>query len=415
MADDDKLKISWDDLSSKQVDEKLKAQEAISSTQAHYESSQVNTPKQTRRFEWIYNTVVYLSLFGALGGLFGWAFGEILHYRPNQQAEARELAQQYDEMVRVEERLQSTPEEIEQKTHRIRRQGQNNPYFQIYIDKTLTDEQREERTKQQLEIDRGKDFIASLLFFGISGVAIAAMLAMADSVIERNINGAIIHGSIGAVVGAAGGLFVALVVARIQEQMIPDDSMQSFTRRMVTQAICWGLLGLFFAATPGLILRNGKRLLIGALGGVIGGVIGGLLFVPLEQLVGNEHVSRLVAITSVGLVAGMACGVIENAVKSGWLKVESGLIAGKQFVLYRNPTFIGAHPMSHIYLFNDPLVGKRHAAIHIAGNGYEIEDLPLGSRTYVNDRQVTRQRLRNGDKIRVGGTVFHFQEKTKAV
>ncbi len=415
MSDDEKLKISWDDLSSKQVDEKLEAQDAISSTQSHYQATHIAVPKQQRRLGFLYNTIVYLSLFGALGGLLGWGFGEILHYRTNQQRQAIDLFKEYEEIVRAAEKIQSTPAQIEDRTRRTRLQGARNPYFQILIDNSMTDEQKADATRQQLDIERNKDFIANLLFFGISGVAIAAMLAMADSVIERNLNGAIVHGSIGAVVGAVGGVFVALVVDRIQEEMIPIESMQSLAWRMGTQAICWGLLGLFFAATPGLILRNGKRLLIGALGGVIGGVIGGLLFVPLEEYLGNEHISRLVAITCVGLVAGFACGVIENVVKSGWLKVEAGLIAGKQFVLYRNPTFIGAHPMSHIYLFNDPYVGKRHAAIHIVGNGYEIEDLPLGSRTYINDKEISRQRLRNGDKIRVGGTVFHFQAKAKTV
>jgi hypothetical protein len=175
------------------------------------------------------------------------------------------------------------------------------------------------------------------------------------------------------------------------------------------------VLGLFLAAAPGIILRNAKRLLIGMIGGLIGGVIGGLAYVPLQDLSGNEHISRLIAIVLIGLVAGLACGIIENVVKTGWLKVDSGLIAGKQFVLYRNPTFIGSHPMSHIYLFNDAQVGRRHACVHIVGNGYELEDLPLGTMTYVNGKPVKRQRLRPGDEIQVGKTRFHFQERRKSV
>ena len=37
--------------------------------------------------------------------------------------------------------------------------------------------------------------------------------------------------------------------------------------------------------------------------------------------------------------------LIENVIKSGWFKVEEGVIAGKQFVLYRNPTYIGSSPL----------------------------------------------------------------------
>ena len=121
--------------------------------------------------------------------------------------------------------------------------------------------------------------------------------------------------------------------------------------------------------------------------------------------------SRLIGLGAIGTVAGAASGMIENAAKSGWLKVTQGLIAGKQFILYRNPTFIGSSPENQIYLFKDPHVGRRHAAIHLVQGGFELEDLPLGAATLVNGRTVTRTRLKNGDQVQVGGTRFLFQEK----
>jgi hypothetical protein len=415
MADqDDKLKISWDDLSTESVEKKLLEQQAVSSTQEHYEQANVSVPKRSRRFDFLLNTVVYLTLFGALGGLLGWGFGEVLHFRPNQQAEARDLIRQYDEIVIALKKVQATPEQIDRTTRPIVEAGKDNPYFNIYINPKLSDLMKEQKTVEQLELDEGKDFVASLLFYGVCGVTIAVMLAIADSVIERNINGAIIYGSIAAVVGVAGGLAVALVINRIQQDLAPMREMQSTSQMIVTQVISWGLLGLFLASTPGIVLRNGKRLLIGMVGGVIGGSIGGLAYVPMQELVGNEHISRLIAVVLIGGLAGLACGLIENVVKTGWMKVESGLIAGKQFVLYRNPTFIGSHPMSHIYLFNDPSVGRRHACVHIVPGGYELEDLPLGTRTYINDKPINRARLKSGDRVRVGQSEFLFQERSKA-
>ena len=152
---------------------------------------------------------------------------------------------------------------------------------------------------------------------------------------------------------------------------------------------------------------------IGMIGGLVGGIIGGVLFDPLARATGNVHLSRLLAIIVIGVVAGVGTGLIENAAKSGWFKVTSGLIAGKQFVLYRNPTYIGSSPQCHIYLFKDPQVGKRHAAIHVLPGGFEIEDLPLGAKTVVNGNSVTRARLRNGDKVSIGATTFNFQEKPR--
>lgn len=411
---DDKLKISWDDLSSDSVEKKLKEQQAVASTQEHYQATNVAVPQRKRRFDFLLSAIVYLSLFGAIGGLIGWGLGEVLRYRPDAQKEAIELISQYELVVTSMKKTQATPEEIERDTRTLRKAGDSNPYFRIYIDPTLSDQQKEERTIAQVRSDSERNFIAGLIFFGVCGIAISVMLAIADAVIERNINGAIIYGSTAAVVGAVGGLVVAYVINIVQTQLIPTDETPEMGMRILANVISWGLLGLFLAATPGLILRNGKRLLIGMVGGLIGGAIGGIAYAPVQDAVGNEMISRLIAVVLIGLLAGLACGVIENVVKTGWVKVESGLIAGKQFVLYRNPTFIGSHPMSHIYLFNDPAVGRRHACIHIVPGGYELEDLPLGSRTFVNDKPVTRTRLKLGDRIKVGQTEFIFQEKTKA-
>jgi hypothetical protein len=222
---------------------------------------------------------------------------------------------------------------------------------------------------------------------------------------------------------------VSLFLDRIYQSIVGDtliDATPSPLRQLLARAVEWGVLGLFLSLAPGLILRNVKRLAIGLAGGLVGGVVGGLLFVPVTRLAASDAVNqyvtitnpdllgRLVGIVTIGLVAGLSTGMIENVVKAGWFKVSDGLIAGKQFVLYRNPTYIGSAPWCHIYLFKDPQVGKRHAAVHIVPGGYEIEDLPLGSKTFVNGLPVARAKLKAGDHVKIGATTFSFQEKVKA-
>lgn len=159
--------------------------------------------------------------------------------------------------------------------------------------------------------------------------------------------------------------------------------------------------------------RRWKALVIlGLLGGLVGGLVGGAVYDPLALFTERPEVSRLIALCAIGVFAGATTGVIEDAAKSGWVRVIAGLIAGKQFILYRNPTFIGSGPDCQIYLFKDDKVGRRHAAIHVVPGGFELEDLPLGAPTLVNDRPVRRARLRHGDRIAVGSTTFLFQEKT---
>ena len=139
----------------------------------------------------------------------------------------------------------------------------------------------------------------------------------------------------------------------------------------------------------------------------LGGLIGGALY----GLIPEKHVSGLAAFVAIGVIAGLSTGLLENAVKSGWLKVTRGIIAGKQFILYRNPTYIGSSPDCQIYLFKDSNVGKRHAAIHLLPTGIEIENLPLGTATLVNGKSVERAKLKNGDEVQISKTSFRFQEK----
>jgi hypothetical protein len=221
------------------------------------------------------------------------------------------------------------------------------------------------------------------------------------------------NGALSAVLGLIGGITVSLFIERIYRTVAGDGprTASGFTvQDMFAHAAAWGVLGLFLTAGPGLLLRNPRKLAIGIAGGLIGGVVGGALFDPIGALAGIE-MSRLIALVTIGGIAGFSTAMIENVAKTGWLRVTHGLIAGKQFILYRNPTYIGSAPDSQIYLFRDPKVGRRHAALHLVPGGIDIEDLPLGSHTRVNGKAVSRIRLHHGDEIAIGATRFEFQEK----
>ncbi len=173
------------------------------------------------------------------------------------------------------------------------------------------------------------------------------------------------------------------------------------------------MLGLFLSAGAGIVMRNRKKFLIGVAGGLVGGMVGGALFEPVRLITGSPQAARLIALLAIGAASGVGTGLIENATRAGWLRVIAGVLAGKQFVLYRNPTFIGAAPDCQIYLFKDSKVGPRHAAIHLVPGGFELEDLPMGGKTLINSLPATKARLRHGDRIAVGSTVFLFQERAK--
>ena len=411
----EKLTISWDDLSAPAVDETLREREAVGRTKAHFETA--NVPAADRaagRSKWWTKAPIYLTLFGLLGGAAGWAAGLPFHLRPDAEAAAREWIRQYDSLAPAEAAGKITPREADLARKEVARSAGVNPYFAAHVDPSLTDRERERATLDALAADRWRDLIADLLFYGVAGLFVAAALAAADRVVERDWSGAAVNGLVGATLGLIGGLAVAMVVDRLFAVAVGGvDSAYTAARQTAARSVSFGVLGLFLAAAPGVVMGSVKRMVIGMLGGLVGGLIGGLLFDPLSAAA-NPEVGRLVCVASIGALAGLASALVENALKTGWLKVASGVIAGKQFVLYRDPTFIGSAPMSHIYLFRDPAVGRRHAAIHhTAAGGFEVENLPPGGPTLVNGKPVSRSRLKPGDQLSVGRTTFLFQEKEK--
>lgn len=425
------------------------------------------------------NTIFALALFGLIGGLLAWGLGTLLEFKADLRQDSAERIAGVKQLIKVSEEGRLTPEQARGAVDGAIENGRaENPYFGLAViavdadfrrkmldritvlerTKEISPEEAKKRRDRELTEGRAENpdfavmvddsldnatkvkklqdaaaaretegnaiieqqsiraFIGNVLAYGVRGVIIGMLLAIAVPLTENNLSAALINGSVGAALGLLGGVAAAFVTSQIQGMVAGagPDSSQHYLATVAT----WGALGLFLTLAPGIVMRNRKKLVIGLAGGLIGGLIGGVLFEPISEIEfvkdNYSRIPELVAMISIGLLAGLATGLIEDAAKSGWLKVAQGLIAGKQFILYRNPTYIGSSPDCQIYLFKDPKVGKRHAAIHIVPNGFEIEDLPLGVNTLVNGKSVSRTRLKNGDRIQVGSTQLVFMEKEQA-
>jgi diguanylate cyclase (GGDEF)-like protein len=57
---------------------------------------------------------------------------------------------------------------------------------------------------------------------------------------------------------------------------------------------------------------------------------------------------------------------------------------------------------------DDNTVSRRHACIQPGDDGYYAVDLESTNGTFVNDRQVSRCRLQDGDYVRVGNAIYRF-------
>jgi hypothetical protein len=232
---------------------------------------------------------------------------------------------------------------------------------------------------------------------------------------------------VGLVVGIVGG-FICSIAAELayaplsklaQSQSGDSQSALStfgFVLQMFGRGLAWCLAGVAMGLGQGIALRSKRLLAYGLLGGVVGGLLGGILFDPIDMmLLGGDkpsaHISRMIGFTVIGACVGAMIGLVELLARDAWLRMTQGPLSGKEFLLFKDLMNVGASPKSDIYLFNDALVAKDHAIIRSIGDECEIEARATTHPVLVNNRTVTRSRLRHGDNVTIGRTVFVFQRR----
>ncbi|QDU93042.1 FHA domain-containing protein [Lignipirellula cremea] len=406
----DKISITHGELYSDQTERKLQQGSGGQLSQPY-----PTAPEQASRLPWtavFYHSLVYMSLGGLLGGFSGWLLGEIVNTTTaSQWRQFQPIAAELNLINERRDRGEITPAESFAMLAEIRVQHPQNVYLQIYDDRSLSARERERRMSSQRRDDQIRESVANLMWFLAIGMPIAFCLAVCEPLAAGNFSDGIRQGAVGLVVGLIGAAVVGLFIDRLYNFLQGPGTDPGMVRQMFARTVGWSMLGAFLAIGPGVAIRNGRRLLVGLLGGMVGGALGGYLFDPVATVTQTDILSRLVGVTGVGLFTGLGAGILENVARHGWLKVQVGLIAGKQFVLYHNPTIIGSSPQCEIYLFKDPAVFPRHAAIFTGAGGYDLKELDPAAVILVNGQPVRRVRLHSGDRVQIGGSIFEFQER----
>jgi hypothetical protein len=96
---------------------------------------------------------------------------------------------------------------------------------------------------------------------------------------------------------------------------------------------------------------------------------------------------------------------------AAWLVCIEGQSAGRSFPIEDPQFWIGASPNNHLQLGDDLTVSGNHACIAFEQDGLEIYDHKSTNGIYLNDQRLNegRQKLRPGDKLRVGRSTFVVQ------
>ena len=369
---------------------------------AHQELVEANTPL-ARRFDagFFRKAVVYMAVFGLAASIIGWGVGEIVQYKEDHHPWRQCMtALKAFKKLNPDASTREWQDFIED-LRKDKKEFRDNPYFRRSFWEQSDSEITKEFKKAKTEWQRFDIYWTLFL-----GLLIGLGLAIAEPIVGHNVKSAVLRGGLGTVLGALGGFVCSLFINDIYHYLGGGGDEFSF-QQVLARGVGWSILGAFLAIAPGIAMRSWKKFLLGLAGGTIGGLLGGMLFDPICQLTGSAVPARCVNILGLGVGAAVATALLEEVAKQGWLKVATGVITGKQFILYRNPTVIGSSPKTEIYLFKDPTVAPRHAAINGIGGEFLLTALN-GATVLLNGKPVKQQRLRNGDQIRVGNTIFLF-------
>jgi hypothetical protein len=191
-----------------------------------------------------------------------------------------------------------------------------------------------------------------------------------------------------------------------------DQFVEEFmNRNHLNRGIAWSFLGLAAGISVGLAGKSIKRVLITGGGGLAGGFLGGFMFDYFE----GESLAQAFGLGLTGLIIGLTVSLLEQAVKSSWLEIVSGGMAGKQFIIYQDEVTLGSSPSANITLIKDTAIAPIAAQIVKSGSVFKVRATIESGSVLVDGVQGTSFELREGSSIQIGQTVLRFRAKARKV
>jgi Inner membrane component of T3SS, cytoplasmic domain len=92
----------------------------------------------------------------------------------------------------------------------------------------------------------------------------------------------------------------------------------------------------------------------------------------------------------------------------GWFVAMSGEQKGEDFRLHDGKNTVGSAPDAQIPL-RDSTVSGQHASVRFEEGKFLLTDLDSSNGTFINDKRVVREELRDNDVIRFGEMVVKFK------
>lgn len=213
----------------------------------------------------------------------------------------------------------------------------------------------------------------------------------------------VLGAGVGAVAGAAMTFGASVVLIALANATGVERSRMLSLLLPASRIVAWGLVGAVVAAVEGVRTLSIRRVTAGLVGGFAGGLLGGLGLELLIRLLANPVLGRAAGFLALGAGIGFFVGAFERRFSFARLRVLTGPLRNKEYVLSRRRTLIGSGVAAGVYLKAYPGAQSRHADIVESGGDMRITTSLDDVR--VNERRVSGERyLKYQDVIELGGT-----------
>jgi hypothetical protein len=250
-------------------------------------------------------------------------------------------------------------------------------------------------------------YLADALDGAITGLCVGFLIGMAEYFLSQSL----VRGLRSGAIGGALGLIVGAIALPLAEWIF-----LSVGGEVLGRMLGWAIFGTGIGLVDGIAGRS--QMWKGALGGLIGGFVGGgLLELALRQF-SNPQIGKVAGLMLLGATVGVFTALIVVALSRAWLEISTGKLQGTEFILDKflgveSPAaIIGSNVLkSDIALPADIEISPQHAMLKGAGDYFTLQDMSVGTGTFVNGRKIEKHRLRDRETIRMGQTEMVYHEK----
>ena len=247
----------------------------------------------------------------------------------------------------------------------------------------------------------------------LSGAVIGSFFGAAEGITSRIKTriptGMLLGGAVGCVGGAAGLLVGQAALWVIGESFLRSYGNFRLVVLPVSRAIGWGALGIFIGAGEGVRAASARKIGVGVLGGLAGGLIGGFALEYARVLSPGFIWWRLLGFVVLGLSISLLYALIESGMSLGVLRVLTGPLKGKEYLLNQNRMRLGRSRRNEIALPDYADLAEFQARVRIRRGEVMLANLAPEPAMLVNEKKVEETRLRLGDVIRIGSVRLFYR------